>query len=46
MRGADHGFAVRRADRRSVDEVAADVQAAVFGWLVRLLGLEVAQTLT
>lgn len=46
VRGADHGFAVRRADGRSAEEVAADVRAAVAGWLVRLLGLEVPQTLT
>lgn len=46
VRGADHGFAVRRADGRSADEVAADVRAAVAGWLVQLLGLEVPQTLT
>jgi len=40
VRGADHGFAVRRTDARSADEVAAEVRAVVTPWLVRVLGRE------
>ena len=35
--GADHGFAVRRRDGRTADDVAAEVQAVVAGWLAQVL---------
>jgi hypothetical protein len=31
--GADHGFAVRRKDGRTAEQVAAEVRDAVAGWL-------------
>jgi hypothetical protein len=40
--GADHAFAVRRRDGREREEVLAEVETAVAGWLRRAL----AQTLT
>lgn len=36
VRGADHGFRVRRRDGRTAQEVAAEVRSAVAGWLAEL----------
>ena len=41
--GADHGFAVRRRDGRTPQDVAAEVERVVGAWLARLL---TTQTLT
>jgi predicted alpha/beta-hydrolase family hydrolase len=35
--GADHGFAVRRRDGRTPDDVLAEVRTAVSGWLAQTL---------
>jgi predicted alpha/beta-hydrolase family hydrolase len=35
--GADHGFAVRRKDGRTAEQVAAEVRDAVAGWLGQTL---------
>lgn len=37
VRGADHGFAVRRLDGRTAQDVADEVRRTVQDWLVRLL---------
>lgn len=36
VRGADHGFRVRRRDGRPAQEVAAEVREVVAGWLAEL----------
>jgi len=38
VQGADHAFAVRRADGRSAQEVTAQVTSAVRAWLAQALG--------
>lgn len=47
VRGADHGFAVRKRDGRTSEQVQAEVSVVVGDWLGRLLaGGPAAQTLT
>ena len=41
--GADHGFAVRRADGRTAADVRGEVERVVRAWLLRLVP---GQTLT
>ena len=38
VRGADHGFRVRRSDGRTAREVAEEVERVVAGWLREVLG--------
>jgi hypothetical protein len=45
VRGADHGFAVRRQDGRTPEQVRTEVRDAVQAWLERLVAGET-QTLT
>ncbi len=45
--GADHGFAVRRRDRRTAADVRVELEQVVRTWLAGIVGRAVAgQTLT